>query len=59
MSGPLVVDNNYEFADLDELVVNHVKAMSRKVDELMAHEKFKKDDDELRMWFEAFRKLLF
>ena len=51
LSGQLIVDNKYEFADLDELVVNHIKAMSRRVDELMAHEKFKKDDDELRMCY--------
>lgn len=48
IGGQLIVDGKYEFADLDELIVNHVKAMSRRVEELMAHEKFKKDDDELR-----------
>lgn len=46
--GPLSVDGKYEFADLDELIVNHVKAMSRRVEELMAHEKYKKTEDELR-----------
>jgi transcription elongation factor SPT6 len=30
-----------EFSDLDELIVNHVKAMARKVEELMAHDKYK------------------
>lgn len=30
-----------EFSDLDELIVNHVKAMARKVDELMAHDKYR------------------
>lgn len=44
----LIIDEKYEYSDLDELIVNHVKAMARRVEELMAHEKFKKDDDELR-----------
>ena len=48
--GILSVDGKYEYADLDELIVNHVKAMSRRVEELMAHEKFKKDEDELRKY---------
>ena len=30
-----------EFSDLDELIVNHVKAMNRKVEELMAHDKYR------------------
>lgn len=38
----------YEFVDLDELIVNHIHAMSRRVEELMAHEKFKQGgEDEL------------
>lgn len=47
----LLVDGKYEFADLDELIVNHVKAMSRRVEELMAHEKYKRDEDELSRSF--------
>lgn len=31
----------YEYTDLDELIVSHVRAMARKVDELMLHDKFK------------------
>lgn len=46
----LLVDGKYEFSDLDELIVNHVKAMSRRVEELMAHEKFKKSDNELGVY---------
>ncbi|KAI9768810.1 MAG: Transcription elongation factor spt6 [Geoglossum simile] len=30
----------YKYSDLDELIVNHVKAMARKVDEMMLHEKY-------------------
>lgn len=47
----LIVDGKYEYADLDELIVSHIHAMARRVEELMNHEKFKKDDDELRKWF--------
>jgi transcription elongation factor SPT6 len=42
------VEGKYEFSDLDELIVNHVAAMARRVEELMAHEKFKPGEDELR-----------
>ena len=49
-SGPvLAVDDKHQYADLDELIVNHVQAIARKVEELMAHEKFKHGpEDELR-----------
>jgi len=30
----------YSYSDLDELIVDHVKAMAKKVDEMMQHEKF-------------------
>jgi hypothetical protein len=44
-----VIEGKYEFADLDELIVNHVQAMARRVEELMAHEKFKAGaEEELR-----------
>ena len=46
----LIVDQQHQYSDLDELIVNHVQAMARKVEELMAHEKFKAgSEDELRM----------
>ncbi|KAH8116918.1 transcription elongation factor SPT6 [Phellopilus nigrolimitatus] len=54
VGGQLVVEGKYEFADLDELIVNHVKAMSRRVEELMAHEKFKRNDDELQKFLMSF-----
>lgn len=38
----LRVGGKYTYTDLDELIVDHVKAMARKVDELMQHEKFQK-----------------
>lgn len=45
----LVVDPTHIYADLDELIVNHVQATARRVEELMAHEKFKHGtEDDLR-----------
>ncbi|KAI1345068.1 SH2 domain-containing protein [Xylariaceae sp. FL0016] len=38
----LRIGGKFTYSDLDELIVDHVKAMARKVDELMGHEKFKK-----------------
>jgi transcription elongation factor SPT6 len=34
------IGGRYNYSDLDELLVNHVKAMARKVDEMMQHEKY-------------------
>lgn len=49
IGGQLIVDSTHSYADLDELIVNHVQAMARRVEELMAHEKFKHgSEDELR-----------
>ncbi|KAI9849087.1 MAG: Transcription elongation factor spt6 [Sclerophora amabilis] len=36
----LKIGGRYTYSDLDELIVNHVKAMARKVDEITLHEKF-------------------
>ena len=51
-SGPvLAVDDKHQYTDLDELIVNHAQAIARtrKVEELMAHEKFKHGpEDKLR-----------
>ncbi|KAG8984083.1 Transcription elongation factor spt6 [Tulasnella sp. JGI-2019a] len=41
----LIVDGKYTFSDLDELIVNHVKAMARRVEELLAHEKCQKGSE--------------
>ncbi|KAI9643239.1 Transcription elongation factor spt6 [Ciborinia camelliae] len=38
----LRIGNKYNYSDLDELIVDHVKAMSKKVEEMMQHEKFQK-----------------
>ncbi|KAI2605890.1 transcription elongation factor Spt6 [Hypoxylon fragiforme] len=37
----LRIGGKYTYTDLDELIVDHVKAMAKKVDEMMGHEKFK------------------
>ena len=36
----LKVGGRYTYSDLDDLIFNHVKAMSKKVDEMMLNEKF-------------------
>ncbi|KAJ6443334.1 transcription elongation factor spt6 [Purpureocillium lavendulum] len=36
----LRVGGKYTYSDLDELIVDHVKAMARKVEEMMRHDKF-------------------
>lgn len=38
--GTLKIDGKYTYTDLDELIVNHVKAMAKKVDEMMTHDKY-------------------
>ncbi len=36
----LRIGGKYTYSDLDELIVDHVKAMARKVDEMMRHDKY-------------------
>jgi hypothetical protein len=49
VDGQLIVDADHSYSDLDELIVNHVQAMARRVEELMEHEKFKQgSEDDLR-----------
>ncbi|KAF8921228.1 SH2 domain-containing protein [Mucidula mucida] len=51
LGGQLVVDAQHIYSDLDELIVNHVQAMVRRVEELMNHERFKaKSEDELHQF---------
>ena len=38
----LRIGGKYTYSDLDELIVDHVKAMARKVDEMTQHEKYQK-----------------
>lgn len=37
----LKIGGRYTYSDLDELIVSHVKAIAKKVDEMMLHEKFR------------------
>jgi transcription elongation factor SPT6 len=47
----LRVGGKYNYMDLDELIVNHVKATARMTEQLMTHDKFHgKTLDELRRW---------
>ena len=39
-SGTTLRIGRHNYSDLDELIVNHVKAMAKKVDEMMLHEKY-------------------
>ncbi|PCH37999.1 transcription elongation factor Spt6 [Wolfiporia cocos MD-104 SS10] len=51
----LIVDQTHQYSDLDELIVNHVQAMARKVEELMAHEKYKHGtEDDLHLFLKNF-----
>ncbi|KAL8859043.1 MAG: hypothetical protein Q9178_004524 [Gyalolechia marmorata] len=36
----LTIGGKFKYSDLDELIVNYVKAMAKKVDEMMLHEKY-------------------
>ncbi|CAK5277668.1 unnamed protein product [Mycena citricolor] len=47
----LLVDGHRNYADLDELIVNHVQAMARRVEELMAHDRYKQGtEDDLHLY---------
>ncbi|KAK0720611.1 SH2 domain-containing protein [Lasiosphaeris hirsuta] len=51
----LRVGSKYNYSDLDELIVDHVKAMAKKVEELMQHEKFQKGSRaDLERWLTTY-----
>ncbi|KAI1756038.1 transcription elongation factor SPT6 [Xylaria castorea] len=51
----LRIGGKYQYSDLDELIVDHVKAMAKKVDELMGHEKFKEGSlADLERWLTSY-----
>ncbi|KAI0171215.1 SH2 domain-containing protein [Pestalotiopsis sp. NC0098] len=51
----LRVDGKYSYSDLDELIVEHIKAMARKVDQLTGHDKFRKGSlSEIEKWLTAY-----
>ncbi|ORY28271.1 SH2 domain-domain-containing protein [Naematelia encephala] len=41
----LRVAGKYSYSDLDDLIINHVKAISRKFDEMQLHEKYRPEDE--------------
>ncbi|KAJ5110787.1 hypothetical protein N7532_001322 [Penicillium argentinense] len=53
----LKVAGKYTYSDLDDLIVNHVKAMARKVEEMMLNEKFQDGSKaETDQWLETYTK---
>ncbi|TPX15737.1 uncharacterized protein E0L32_000071 [Thyridium curvatum] len=51
----LKVGGKYSYSDLDELIVDHVKSMAKKVFELMQHEKFQKGSRaDLEKWLTTY-----
>ncbi|KNG82613.1 hypothetical protein ANOM_009402 [Aspergillus nomiae NRRL 13137] len=53
----LKVGGRYTYSDLDDLIFNHVKAMAKKVDEMMLHEKYQDGTkDATYSWLETYTK---
>lgn len=55
--GSKLVIDKYVYTDLDELIDMHVKQMSRKVDLMMAHEKYKGSQETLSQFILLCRSL--
>ncbi|KAK2792393.1 Transcription elongation factor spt6 [Onygenales sp. PD_12] len=53
----LKVGGRYTYSDLDELIVNHIKAMAKKVDDMMLHEKFQEGTRaDIEAWLTTYTK---
>ncbi|KAJ5162401.1 Transcription elongation factor Spt6 [Penicillium capsulatum] len=53
----LKVGGRYTYSDLDDLIVNHVKAMTKKVEEMMLNEKYQEGSKtETDQWLETYTK---
>ncbi|KKK24507.1 putative transcription elongation factor SPT6 [Aspergillus rambellii] len=53
----LKVGGRYTYSDLDDLIFNHVKAMAKKVDEMMLHEKYQDGSkDATYSWLNTYTK---
>ncbi|KIY72184.1 hypothetical protein CYLTODRAFT_63573 [Cylindrobasidium torrendii FP15055 ss-10] len=51
VNGNLEVDPKHVYSDLDDLIVNHVQALARRVEDLMNHERYKaRSEDELHQF---------
>jgi transcription elongation factor SPT6 len=58
LGGLLQIGGKFKYADLDELIYLHVRAMATKVEEMMAHEKFKGTEEELLTFLRNFQMVL-
>ncbi|KAF7715618.1 Uncharacterized protein PECH_000969 [Penicillium ucsense] len=53
----LRIGGKYSYSDLDDLIVNHIKAMAKKVDEMVLNEKYKEGSKaETDQWLETYTK---
>ncbi|KAL3446764.1 transcription elongation factor spt6 [Aspergillus insuetus] len=53
----LKVGGRFTYSDLDDLIFNHVKAMAKKVDEMMLHEKYQEGNkDTTSAWLNTYTK---
>ncbi|KAL2816304.1 transcription elongation factor spt6 [Aspergillus granulosus] len=53
----LKVGGRFTYSDLDDLIFNHVKAMAKKVDEMMLHEKYQDGSkDATYLWLNTYTK---
>ncbi|KAK5987461.1 Transcription elongation factor SPT6 [Cladobotryum mycophilum] len=51
----LRIGGKYTYSDLDELIVDHVKAMARKVEEMMRHDKYQnRSRNETEKWLTTY-----
>jgi len=50
----LKIGGRYSYSDLDELIVSHVRAMARKVEEMIQHEKYKGSYDEMSNFLKTY-----
>lgn len=55
----LRIGGKYSYSDLDELIINHVKATARKFDELQNHEKYRPEDELGKLGFFAAAALIY
>ncbi|KNE90249.1 hypothetical protein PSTG_16290 [Puccinia striiformis f. sp. tritici PST-78] len=50
----LKIGGRYSYSDLDELIVSHVRAMARKVEEMIQHEKYKGSYDDMSNFLKTY-----
>ncbi|OAV88590.1 hypothetical protein PTTG_01510 [Puccinia triticina 1-1 BBBD Race 1] len=50
----LKIGGRYSYSDLDELIVSHVRAMARKVEEMIQHEKYKGSSDDMSNFLKTY-----